>query len=95
MAAIMEVLRRAGKVAARAVPAALVTELGLPALGVLVFLAVLMTGVACWVIGSADRTDRASRVLLAWRGDSSCLATGAVDALRPPARQRWRWPRRS
>ena len=79
MSAVMAVLRRSGKVAAGAVPAALVAGLGLPALGGLVFLAVLLLGVACWVIGSKDRTDRVSRVLLAWRGNAGCLARdGAV-----------------
>jgi hypothetical protein len=42
-----------------------VAGLGAPALGALVFLA---AGVACWVFRSDARTDRVSRVLLAWRG---------------------------
>jgi hypothetical protein len=69
------VLRRAGKVAAGVVPAAaLLAGLGLPALGTLVFLAVLAAGVTCWVLGSDARADRVSRVLRAWRG-----ATGDPD----------------
>ena len=86
MRAAVAVLRRAGKVAAGTVPTALVAGLGLPALGALVFLAVLVTGAACWIIGSKDRTDRVSRVLLAWRGNAGCLARDG--AIPPPARRR-------
>lgn len=42
-------------------PAALVAGLGLPALDSLIFLSVLVLSVACWVIGSQDRTDRGRR----------------------------------
>ncbi len=48
---------------ARALPAVLVARLGLPALGGLVFVAVLILAAACWEIGSEDRTARLSRVL--------------------------------
>ena len=58
-------------------PAALVAGLGLPALGALIFLAVLAAGVACWVFGSDARTDRVSQVLLAW-----------ARPPQPPARRR-------
>ena len=72
---------------------ALVARLGLPALGVLVFLAVLVTWVACWVFRSDARTERVSRVLLAWRGirGSSNNGTASGDSglrtagLPPPA----------
>jgi hypothetical protein len=69
--------------------------LGLPAFGALVFLAVLAAGVACWVIGSGDRTERVSRVLLAWRGDPGCLPSGAPAAVAPSRRRPRRrpWPR--
>ena len=87
-------LRRAGKVAAGVVPAALVAGLGLPALGTLVFLAVLAAGVACWVFGSDARTARVSRVLLAWRGDPGCLPDAvAAPALSAPQPRRWSWLR--
>jgi hypothetical protein len=67
-------LRGVGKVVAGAgVPAILVAGLGLPALGALIFLAILAAGVACWVVRSDARTDRVSRVLLAWRGNAGCL----------------------
>lgn len=89
--------KRAGKVAVGVMSASLVAGLGLPALGVLVFLAVLAAGVACWVFRSDARTDRVSRVLLAWRGDVGCLARdGAAPASAPVARAHRRsWPRRS
>jgi hypothetical protein len=95
--AVTAVLRWAGTVAAGIVPAALVAGLGLPALGGLVFLAILVLGAACWVIGSKDRTDRVSQMLLAWRGNADCLARpGAVSPSIPAARPRRRlWPRRS
>ena len=91
MNAVMAVLRRAGKVAAGVAPAALVAGLGLPALGGLIFFAVLVLGVACWVIASRDRTDRISRMLLAWRGNADCLARdSAVSPSVPAARPRRR-----
>ena len=90
---MMALIRRAGKMAAGAVPAALVGRLGLPALGVLVFVAVLAAGVGCWVVRNDARTDRVSRVLLAWRGNPDRLpaAPTLVTAPRP---RRWAWPRR-
>jgi hypothetical protein len=90
---MMAVIRWTGKVAAGAVPVALVAGLGLPALGVLVFVATLAVGVSCWVVRSDARTDRVSRVLLAWRGNAGCLpsAPTPVTAPRPGL---WAWPRR-
>ena len=81
--------------AAGIAPAALVARLGLPALGALVFLAVLTAGVTCWLLGSDARTARVSRVLLAWRGNPGCLASGSTVAPAPSAPQprRWPWPR--
>lgn len=70
---VMAALRRAGKIAAGVVPAALAARLGLPALGAAVFLAVLVIGTAWWVFRSDARTERVSRVLLAWRGNPGCL----------------------
>jgi hypothetical protein len=84
MSAVMAMFRRACKIAAGVAPAALVAGLGLPALGGLVFLAVLALGAACWVIGSEDRTNRVSRVLLAWRGNASCLTPGTSPSPSPP-----------
>jgi hypothetical protein len=83
------VLRLAGWFAL--VPAALVARLGLPALAALVFLAVLVTGVACWVFGSDARADRVSRVLLAWRGNASCLTSGSAATPDSPARRPRCW----
>jgi len=86
-------LRRAGRVTAGVAPALLVAGLGLPALGALVFLAVLATGMACWVFGSDARTNRVSRVLLAWRGDPGCLggASTAAPASPVPRPRRRPW----
>ena len=77
------VLKQPGKAAAGVLPTALLTGLGLPALGALVFLAVLVLVTACWVIGSGDRAERVSRILLAGRGDASCLPPGPVAPSRP------------
>jgi hypothetical protein len=90
---MMAVIRWTGKVAAGAVPAALVAGLGMPELGVLVFVAVLAAGVSCWVMRSDARTDRASRVLLAWRGNADCLPSAPAPVTAPRPR-RWTWPRR-
>jgi hypothetical protein len=84
-------IKRVGKVAAGAVSAALVAGFGLPTLGVLVFVAVLAVGVGCWVVRSDARTDRVSRVLLAWRGNAGCLPSGLAPVTTP---WRWAWPRR-
>ena len=66
-------LKHAGKVAAGMLPAALLAGLGITALGALVFLAVLVLGVVCWIISSGDRSDRVTRMILARWGDASCL----------------------
>ena len=67
-------LKRAGRTAAGALPAALLAELGMPALGALVFLAIVILVVICWVIASGDRTDRVSQMMLARRGEASIIA---------------------
>lgn len=75
-AVVTRVVKQAGHAAAGVCSAAAVAGLGMPALGAVVFLAVLVIAVACWVINCPDRTDRVSRLLLARRGDSTCLAPG-------------------
>jgi hypothetical protein len=62
----MTMLRHAGKVTAGALSAALVARLGLPALGALVFLAVLVAGVVCWVLSDDARAECVTRILSAW-----------------------------
>lgn len=84
-------LKHAAKAAAGVLSAALLAGVGLPALGALVFLAVLVLMVACWVIGSGDRTERVSRILLAGRGDATCLPP-VPTALPPPAPRPRHWP---
>ncbi len=97
MSAVTAMLRRAGRVAAGVVPAAMAARLGLPALGTLVLLGVLGVWAAWWVFRSAARAERVSRVLLAWRGNAACLTRdGAVPPPAPAARPRRRLlPRRS
>jgi hypothetical protein len=56
-------------------PAALLAQLGMPALAAAVFLAVAALAVVCWIIGSDARTGRVARMMLARRGDVRCLAT--------------------
>jgi hypothetical protein len=60
------------------IPVAAAVRLGLPALGALVFLAVLVLLAACWVIGSQARTDRVSQILLARRGTIAAQPVPAV-----------------
>ncbi len=57
-------------------PVAVLVRLGMPALAALVFLAVLMLGVICWIISSPDRSERVARMLLARRGNARCLEAG-------------------
>ena len=57
---------------------ALLAELGMPALGALVFLAIVVLAVICWVIASGDRTDRVSQMMLARRGEASFPAPGTA-----------------
>jgi len=93
---MMAALRHVGKLAAGAALGGLMARLGLLALGVLVFLAVLVAGVTCWVFGSDVRTERVSRVLLAWRRNASCLAStsATTPGLPVPRPRRWPWLRR-
>lgn len=87
-------LKHAGQVIAGMLPAAVLARLGMPALAALVFLAALVLGVACWIIGSPDRSDRVNRMMLARRGNATCLTQGPPPASsasprrRPPRRRR-------
>ena len=67
------ILKQSGRTAAGMLPVAVLVRLGMPALAALVFLAVLVLGVTCWVICDQDRSDRVNRMLLARRGDARCL----------------------
>jgi hypothetical protein len=69
-------------------PAAALARLGMPALGALVFLAILVLGMICWIIGDQDRSDRVNRMLLARRGDARCLAPGTSAPSSPASRPR-------
>jgi len=74
--------RYAATAAAGLIPAGAVARLGMPALGALVLLAVLVLAFVCWVIVSQDRTNRVSQILLARRGTPAAEPAPAV----PPAR---------
>ena len=76
-------VKQTARTAAGMLPAALFIRLGLPALGALVFLAVLVLGIICWIVGNADRSDRVTRMILAKRGDASCLASGSSAPATP------------
>jgi len=82
-------LRRAGRVAAGMLPAAVLVRLGTPALAAAVFLAVLALMAACWVIASGDRSDRVIRMIYARHGDARSLVAGSPAA---PARASRRRP---
>jgi hypothetical protein len=69
-------LKAAGRAVAGVFSAAVVARLGMPALGALVLVTVMLITVACWVIRSRARTDRVSRLLLACHGDAACLTSG-------------------
>jgi hypothetical protein len=92
-----DALKRAGRMAAGVLPAAVLVRLGLPALAALVLLGVLLLVVFCWILSNGDRSDRLTRMLLARHGDASCLApnpaavSGRTRAKldRMPGRRAW------
>ena len=79
MGAVVNMLRWAVKVSAGAVPTALVPGSACPRWTAWSSPPCLMLGVVCWVIGSGTRTERVSRLLLAWRG--TAVEMGLVPAL--------------
>jgi hypothetical protein len=79
---MMNALRHAGRAVAGMLPVAVIVRLGLPALAVLVFLAILAAGVACWVIASDDRSDRVTRMIYARHSDARCLKAGVAPSSR-------------
>jgi hypothetical protein len=84
--------KHTGQVAAAIVPATLLTQLGMPMLAALIFLAVLVIAAICWTINSKDRSDNVSRIIFARKGDPRCLdADPAGRATKPegpaPARR--------
>jgi hypothetical protein len=74
--------------AAGMLPAALLIRLGIPALAALVFLAVLVLGVICWIISDQGRSDRVTRMMLARRGDAKCLKPSTSAPTSPASLQR-------
>ena len=90
MGAPRMILKYAGCLVAGALPAVLAGR-SMLALGALVFLAVLLFRLIRWIISSNDRSERLARIILAWRGDVSCLAPPA--SVQPRSR-RLAWRRR-
>lgn len=86
----MSALRRAGRVAAGMLPAAVVARLGMPALAAAVFLAVLALGAACWIIANGDRSDRLTRMIYARHGDARSLIPAPPAAPSPAPGRRGR-----
>ncbi len=85
----MAALKLADKMAASAVPVAQLARLGLPALAGTLAFAVLVLAAVCWLLGSDDRTDRAARLLQAWRaGTASTSGTAPALPGPPPRRKR-------
>jgi hypothetical protein len=75
------VAKIAARVAAGVLPAVAVARLGMPALGALVLLAVLILAMVCWVLASQDRTNRVSQILLAGRGIPAPQPAPVVPAM--------------
>ena len=69
-------------------PAVALVRLGIPALAAVVFLVVLVLAVICWVISSADRTDRVNRMMLARQGNARCLTPTSSAPSVPASRSR-------
>jgi hypothetical protein len=91
--ALTRAVKHGSRTVAGMVPVAVLLRLGMPALAALVFLAVLMVGVTCWIISSDARTGRVNRMMLARQGDARCLETGAAAAFSPTSRPRRRTTR--
>lgn len=84
-------LKHAGRAVATMLPAALIAGLGTHGLAamiifaglvvvlgvVAVVLAFICRGMLRWIIDSSERSDRMNRMILAKRGDSSCLKPDA------------------
>jgi hypothetical protein len=92
---VKSTLKHAGQVTVGMLPAAILARLGMPALAALVFLAVLVLGVACWIISNPERSDRVNRMMLARRGNATCLTQGPPPASPPSSRRRSSHRRRS
>ncbi len=86
----MSITRKASRIVAGILPMAVLARLGLPALAAAIFLCVLTAGVACWLFSNDARTNRVSRVLLAWRGNPDSLSTGGPAAPAPDPSHRRR-----
>jgi HAMP domain-containing protein len=80
----MTALRQAGRWVATMVPVSQLARLGLPALIMLCFLALVVLAIWCWIIDNDDRSNRLTRLILAARGHHAvpAPAAGAVSKAR-------------
>jgi len=69
-------LKHLGRTATGIPVAALLVRLGMPAIVAVSSLTVVVIIVICWIISSDERSDRVNRMMLAKRGDASCLKPG-------------------
>jgi hypothetical protein len=86
MSGVKKALRHMIRLVAGAVAGGVLMHLGLPALGAVVFVAVLVMVVAYWtarsiistarwIIGDGDHSERVTQMIRAWRGDTDCSAS--------------------
>jgi hypothetical protein len=76
-------LKHASWVVAGLLPAALATRADWAMTASAVFLAVLGLAVFCWIIASADRSARLTRMILARRADARCLEPDNTSSTSP------------
>jgi len=76
-------LKHLGRTAAGIPAAALLVRLGMPTIVAAACLTVFVIIVICWIISSDERCDRVNRMMLARRGDASCLKPGPAEPPRP------------
>jgi hypothetical protein len=84
----------AGKIATGALSVTAISRLGPPALAAIVFLAVLVLGVVCWVISDDARVNRITRILAAMHGNILPPEPGVPPVLLPGPQRRLRLKKR-
>lgn len=79
-------LGHAAQTGAGVLSAAMLARVGVPALVMLTGFAVFALVLICWILSSADRSERVARIMRAWRGNSRCLAMAPTLVTRPESR---------
>ena len=77
-----------GQVAGAAAAVLALVRLGVPGVAAAVLLAVIAAGVLCWVLASAERSERAAALIAAARGKTIRPRPPASAAGRGPGRDR-------